>query len=439
MAFAASLNDKPLTTGLRHLGLSLATLCAVSAVVAGAVQVLGDAEDAGPHRSVEVTRYVAPPPRAGAPGAGAADTVSNSAPRGLEAWFPWGADAGQSRWMPGTPAPPSPDAAVIDSAAKEVLGTGPQTPTVTTAAEAASAEAAPGAGTARVLAPGFSRTTATEIDPTGGVRVIRGGMAAAPLPAAPLPGLHAQGPGGLLPVVAADGRSVFSAYRRPFTDSGRPKVAIVVGGLGLNARITERAIEDLPADVTLAFVPYADNLQGWIDRARANGHEVMIEIPMEPFDYPENDPGPQTLLSSAPADENGRRLEFLLARATGYFGVTNYLGARFAQAGEATSSVMGLLRRRGVGFLSDGSAPALGVAAGSSGVRTASADRSVDQRPSAGDVSSQLGALEAQATQRGSAIGFGTGYSVTIEQIARWSRDLERKGIQLAPVSALMQ
>ena len=33
-----------------------------------------------------------------------------------------------------------------------------------------------------------------------------------------------------------------------------------------------------------------------VARAREAGHEVLLEVPMEPFDYPDNDPGPQTLL-----------------------------------------------------------------------------------------------------------------------------------------------
>lgn len=444
---AAALTVRPVSVGLKHLGLSLAALVAATCIGGALVQVLGDAEDAGPHVTVEVKRYQPPAARPAGAGGGAhadpsgttAEVVAESVPPGLSAWFPWSQGAGMSRWMPGTPAPPAPDVAVIDSAARAALGKGPAAPRVTGPAEAASADVAPGSGEARIMAPAFGRTApGAEIDPTGGVRVIRGGQRAAPLPRAPLPGIHEQGPGGLLPMTAADGRTAFAAYRRPFTDAGRPKVALVVGGLGLNARITERAIEDLPAEVTLSFVPYAENLQGWIDRARANGHEVLIEIPMEPFDYPQNDTGPHTLLSTAPPDENGRRLEFLLSRATGYFAVTNYLGGRFAQAGDATSAAMGLLRRRGIGFVSDGTTSALGVAAQSSGVKAVSADRSIDQRPAASDVTSQLGALEAQAGQRGAALGFGVGYSVTIETIARWARDLDRRGVQLAPASALM-
>ena len=110
-------------------------------------------------------------------------------------------------------------------------------------------------------------------------------------------------------------------------------VGLIIGGLGLNAKATREAIESLPPEVTLSFVPYADGLQGWIDMARAAGHEVLLEAPMEPKDYPDNDPGPYTLMADGQPPETTQRLDWLLSRATGYFGVTNYLGSKFVDFG----------------------------------------------------------------------------------------------------------
>ena len=83
----------------------------------------------------------------------------------------------------------------------------------------------------------------------------------------------------MVPVIGKDGGTPAQAYARPFHDDGKPRVALVIGGLGLNSAATKSAIERLPPEVTLSFVPYADNLQGWIDLARANGHEVLLHRP----------------------------------------------------------------------------------------------------------------------------------------------------------------
>lgn len=253
------------------------------------------------------------------------------------------------------------------------------------------------------------------------------------MPAAPIAGFTEPGPGGApLPVIAAGGRTPAEAYARPFTANGKPRVALVVGGLGLNAALTRKAIETLPPEVTLSFAPYAEGLQGWIDLARANGHEVLLEAPMEPADYPANDPGPMTLLAAGSPPETVRKLEWLLSRATGYFGLTNYLGSRFVATPTAMTAFSGALKARGLAFIDDGAAAGKGA-----GPLRASASRVIDDDLSAEAINQQLAALEASARTRGQALGSGFAYPVTVDQAAVWARGLAARGFQLAPASAL--
>jgi polysaccharide deacetylase 2 family uncharacterized protein YibQ len=264
---------------------------------------------------------------------------------------------------------------------------------------------------------------------------------ARPLARAPITGLTEPGPNGLLPVIGPAGRTPAQAYARPFTaQQGKPLIAIVIGGLGFNASQTTQAIEELPPEVTLSFVPYAQGLQGWIDRARAHGHEVMLELPMEPFDPEADDTGPQTLMASAPAQQNITRLEQLLSRGTGYFGVTNYQGARFATSAQASQPIVQQLRRRGLVFVSSGigQRTALSAEAQRAGLANTAADRILDVRREADAIDDQLLNLEALALQNQSAIGAGFAYPVTMEQVGRWAHDIETRGYQLAPASAVL-
>lgn len=258
--------------------------------------------------------------------------------------------------------------------------------------------------------------------------------AADPLPQAPLAGFHIQGPSGPLPIIAANGKTPAEAYARPFVSNGRPKVALVIGGLGLNATATRQAIDTLPPEVTLSFVPYSDGLQGWIDLARAAGHEVLLETPMEPSDYPDNDPGPYTLMAGAQGAETVKKLEWVLSRATGYFGVTNYLGSRFLTSEGGMSAFTGALRGRGLAFVDDGQAARSG-----GGVPRASALRVIDEQLSGEAIDQQLLAIEAGALQHGQALGSGFAYPVTLSQVAKWAESVESRGYQLAPASALTQ
>ena len=250
---------------------------------------------------------------------------------------------------------------------------------------------------------------------------------------APIAGLTAPGPGGgPLPIIGADGRTAAEAYARPFTPNGRPKVSVVIGGLGLNAQTTRAAIETLPGEITLSFAPYAEGLQGWIDLARAHGHEVLLETPMEPTDYPANDPGPYTLIAANRPEDTVRKLEWLMSRATGYFGLSNYLGARFVESDQAMATFNGVLKARGLAFVDDG------LAARRAGpIPRASADRVIDDELSAGAIDTQLKALENGAGARGQALGSGFAYPVTINQVRVWAAGLQARGLQLAPASAL--
>ncbi len=280
-----------------------------------------------------------------------------------------------------------------------------------------------------------SETGPTEVTvtlPGGEQQVMSSAPAGRGLPAAPIAGLHQQGPGGLLPIIAADGRTPAQAYARPFTSNGKPKVAVVIGGLGIDPATTRKAIETLPADVTLSFAIYAEGLQGWIDLARAYGHEVLIEAPMEPKSFPADDPGPQTLMAAAKPDETLRRLDILLSRATGYFGVTNYMGSKFVASTGAMETFTGGLKRRGLAFIDDGSAVAKG-----GGIPRASADKIIDDQPGAEAIGRKLAEVEAQATKRGFALASGFGYQVTLSEVSRWAQTLPQRGYQLAPASAV--
>ncbi len=258
---------------------------------------------------------------------------------------------------------------------------------------------------------------------------------------APVASITGDGPHGLLPVVARNGARAASVYARPVsreqTEAQVPKIALLIGGMGLNPEITRSAISQLPPEVTLAFAPYGDNLQELANLARAQGHELFIQLPMEPFGYPSVNPGPYTLLTSVPAPQNIDSLHWHLGRFTGYAGVTNYLGAQFASNEQAFGPVLKELGKRGLVYVDDGSrglSKATSIAS-RFGLPASSASVSLD-----GDsheaVTAALQRLEAQATSTGFAIGTGAGLPHTIRAIEEWSRTLGGREFILVPVSA---
>ncbi len=246
---------------------------------------------------------------------------------------------------------------------------------------------------------------------------------------------------GAIPRMSSTGLTPFSAYSRPAPvgETG-PRIALVVSGLGLNLDSTLEAIDKLPPEVTLSFAPYGKTLDRTVSTARAAGHEVFLEVPLEPFDYPDNDPGPDTLLTGqAPRDNLGRLFQ-VMSSFTGYAGVINNMGARFTASGADFAPVMEELGARGLGYLDDGSsnrslAPQLAQA---NRVPFARVDATLDANPARGPILKALGELENKARQSGSAIGIVSALPVSIDAVTDWAAGLADKDIKIVPASALM-
>lgn len=242
-------------------------------------------------------------------------------------------------------------------------------------------------------------------------------------------------PFGPLPRVGEDGRRPSQVYARPSDpqDAG-PRVAIMVTGLGPQADATNASFH-LPGAISLMFSPYTEDLPAYFERARLAGHEVLLELPMEPTNYPASDPGPHTLRASGTVDANIERLNWVLARAPGYFAVAGR-GGVFAESAEAVP-VMEALASKGVGMIEiDGNG--LARASDAAGLIYLSAPDWIDETPTAEAIDQALDALEVRARQEGSAIGVAEAYPVTLKRLVDWAADLETRGITLVPVSALL-
>ncbi len=248
-----------------------------------------------------------------------------------------------------------------------------------------------------------------------------------------------QGETGPLPVRAADGRRPFDVYARPWSGARGARVAIVIGGLGLSQTGTQQAIAKLPPEVTLAFAPHGNSIGRWMQEGRRQGHEIVMQVPLEPFDYPNVNPGRNTLTVSAAAAENLKNLHWVLSRTTNYTGVMNYMGARFVADPAAMGSFMAELGKRGLLYLDDGSsarslAPELAL---KDGVPFASGDAIIDQAGDRDAILKKLDQLESIARAKGFAIGTGSAFDVTVDAVAQWVAEARQRGIEIVPVSAL--
>lgn len=245
---------------------------------------------------------------------------------------------------------------------------------------------------------------------------------------------------GFLPKVSDAGVRPLDAYSRPIVRefTSIPKIAVILNGMGLSETGTQNAIDRLPADVTLALAPYGDDLDLWMQQARTKGHELLLQLPLEPFDFPDNDPGPHTLLVSLQPAEMLDRLAYLLTRATNYVGTIPDMGARFTSTKPSIQYLLEKLKSRGLMFVDNGTSSRSLSAETASELRIpySGVDVVLDEVPREDNIDAKLLQLESIARSRGVAVAAGSALPVTVRQLEKWVRDLEQRGLQLVPVSA---
>ena len=186
-------------------------------------------------------------------------------------------------------------------------------------------------------------------------------------------------------------------------------------------------------------MPYGSNVAALATRAHDQGHEVLLQVPMEPFDYPDNDPGPQTLLTSLTPQQNLDRLYWLMSRFQGYVGLTGAMGARFTASEPSFAPVLHEAAKRGLIFVDDGSNPRslAGRIAGANNVPFAKADVAIDSVATPIEIDRALGRLEMAARERSNVVGISSALPVSIEHIAKWAKGLGERGIVLVPITAV--
>ena len=258
---------------------------------------------------------------------------------------------------------------------------------------------------------------------------------------APDPGLIEDSPNGPLPVIGKDSRQAWQVYARPFdANDPRPRIALIVTGIGLDHALSQAALDRLPGTVTFGFDPYAGNVKDTVANARSLGHEALLGLPLEPLDYPRQDPGPLTLLTSLDPSQNADRLAKLMGAATGYVGFVAIMGARFEAENSSLLPMLETLRQRGLMF-ADNKPPeqsVVGPIATQMKLAWAAGNSVIDSESDPAAIDQALAGLEASAKRSGAALGIAALSPALLDRVSAWLPSLDGKGIALAPASAIV-
>lgn len=219
----------------------------------------------------------------------------------------------------------------------------------------------------------------------------------------------------------------------------RTRVVIVIDDMGVDKKRSARMAR-LSSQLTLAFLPYAHNVQQQVDAAAAMGHEIMMHVPMLP-EGANIDPGPNVLRADVSADDLRARILANLDGFEGYVGINNHMGSRFTQDRAGLEILMTELRQRGLFFL-DSKTHAKSVAgqvAVEAGVMSAHRDVFIDHVETPQAVAKALALVEHDARRHGVAIAIGHPKDVTIDGLAAWLPTLKAKGIEVVRLGDVLK
>ncbi len=224
----------------------------------------------------------------------------------------------------------------------------------------------------------------------------------------------------------------------PLAPVSAPRVAVIVDDLGARRDVFD-PLRDIRRPLTVAILPGLP-LSQWTAREAAQaGMEVILDLPMEPYRFPEVDPGPGALLMAMGPQELQAQVGAHLASVPGAVGVTNHMGSRMTEDRARMRTVLAVLAGRRL-FLVDGLASNLSVAydeAKALGLRAGRRQIVVDH--AAGEAGDRVRWDEVAwwAERRGEAIVIAHGHPLTARLLREYVPRWEARGIRLVPVSQL--
>ncbi|MDX1974846.1 MAG: divergent polysaccharide deacetylase family protein [Rickettsiales bacterium] len=246
---------------------------------------------------------------------------------------------------------------------------------------------------------------------------------------------------GPVPVISNKGEKPWKYYAKPYAREGsKPMIAVIVTNLGHNKIVTENALR-LPENITLSFSPYAPDILSWGKSARATGHEIVLDLPLQPSDYPITDPGPHGLILDKGSSYNEEQLQWIMSRLPVYNGFVTPSSEGFSSDTEAFKLLLQSISNRGL-MMVLGHDPAKDETKellNTTNVAHVIADLLIDEDLSVSSIQARFIQLEQLAKKRGFAVALAQPYPLTIQQLRQWSKTLEEKGILLVPISAIVK
>ncbi len=221
----------------------------------------------------------------------------------------------------------------------------------------------------------------------------------------------------------------------PKPESKLPQLAIVIDDLGRSLKsAADFAALDIP--LTFAVFPKLPESRAVAEYFTSQQRDILLHMPMEPRDYPDQDPGPGAVFMVMNDHELRRIFCDDIESVPGIIGVNNHMGSRLTADPQKMAQIMAILRGRDLFFL-DSRTIADSVAYKSAvkvGIPALQRDVFLDNDRNIDNILEQFRVLIEIARVKGEAIGIGHPYPETLQALSRVAEIAESAGVEIVPV-----
>ena len=227
--------------------------------------------------------------------------------------------------------------------------------------------------------------------------------------------------------------------KKPLKDPKQlPQVAIIIDDLGYDKKIA-RKLSQLNGGITFSILPHSPYQESIARLAQKNGLSTMLHLPMEPFEYPNINPGPGTLLTSMTPDQLIRQLEENLASVPHITGVNNHMGSKMTAESSQMYQIFSVLKKRNLFFIDSRTSDKSLCKPSARLFQIPFAQRDVflDHSQDPDFIRKQIRELIRIAQRNGQAVGIGHPHTITYEILQEMMPELEKK-VKLVPASAIV-
>lgn len=222
---------------------------------------------------------------------------------------------------------------------------------------------------------------------------------------------------------------------------GKSTLGVIITGLGLDKNVTEAAFR-MPEEVALGFSPYAEAVNKLVESAYSFGHEPFLNIPMQTYEYPFDDPGPLAIMTNLSKAKNMFRLKAVLSAAEGYVGVIASPKEKVTHSLVNILPVIDEIKKQNAIFVYNEkvSNQFLKQEAFSIGLPVITNYTIIDEELTKEQLSKKLEKIKTMVVNEGlDVIIVGHAYPLTIQVVSNWVQGLKQEGVDIAPISKFIK